>query len=54
MKATAIADVGYAFSGMDILFDWLFALLPVPMLWNVKMSRAIKASVFLILGLGVL
>jgi hypothetical protein len=54
MAATAIANAGYAFSAMDILFDWVFALLPVPMLWDVKISVQIKASLFLILGLGVL
>jgi len=51
--STSIANAGYAFSAMDILFDWLFALLPVPMLWDVKMSIQVKASLILILGLGV-
>lgn len=39
---------------MDIILDWLFALLPVPMLWNVNMSRQLKGSLLIILGLGVL
>lgn len=51
---TVIADAGYAFSAMDIFFDWLFALLPVPMLWDVQMSAQLKLSILLILSLGVL
>jgi hypothetical protein len=54
MKPREIANVGYAFSAMDILFDWMFALLPVPMLWDIKMSLQIKLSLILVLGLGVL
>jgi len=53
LKPTAIANVGYSFSAMDILFDWMFALLPVPMLWDIKMSLQVKLSLILILGLGV-
>jgi len=53
LKPKAIADVGYAFSAMDILFDWMFALLPVPMLWDIKMSLQVKLSLILILGLGI-
>jgi len=54
LKPETIANFGYAFSAMDILFDWLFALMPVPMLWDVKMTVQLKLSIFLILGLGVL
>lgn len=53
LKPAAIANVGYAFSAMDIVFDWMFALLPIPMLWSIKMSLQMKLSLILILGLGV-
>ncbi|TVY36574.1 hypothetical protein LOCC1_G006859 [Lachnellula occidentalis] len=53
ISAEQIAEASYSFSAMDIVFDWLFALLPVPMLWNVKMSIQVKVSLFAILGLGI-
>ncbi|TVY13502.1 hypothetical protein LARI1_G008800 [Lachnellula arida] len=54
LSSTFITNNSYAFSAMDILLDWLFALLPVPMLWDVKMSTQSKGSLLFILGLGVL
>lgn len=49
----AIVDAAYALSVMTILSDWLYALLPIPMVWNVKMTKQAKATVVLILGLGI-
>lgn len=49
-----VVNAAYAFSAMDILFDWGFALLPLPMLWDIKMSLQVKMSLFAILGLGIL
>ncbi|TDZ22354.1 hypothetical protein Cob_v004649 [Colletotrichum orbiculare MAFF 240422] len=34
--------------------DWLYALMPIPMIWNVKMTTQAKATVIVILGLGIL
>lgn len=39
---------------MAILTDFLFALLPVPILWGVQMSGRAKVTVSVILGMGVL
>jgi hypothetical protein len=49
-----IVNLGYSFSAMSIFFDWLFALLPVPILWGLHIKLHIKISLFLVLGLGVL
>ncbi|KAK2589731.1 hypothetical protein QQS21_012588 [Conoideocrella luteorostrata] len=43
----------YALSVMTVLSDWFFALIPIPMLWGVKMTKQAKATVIVILGLGV-
>ncbi|CAM1508416.1 Fc.00g052640.m01.CDS01 [Cosmosporella sp. VM-42] len=43
----------YAFSVMTIVSDWFYALLPIPMLWTVKMTKQAKATVIVILGLGI-
>lgn len=52
MNVTAFTNFGYAFSAMDIFFDWVFALIPIPMLRSLQMSMQIKISLILVLGLG--
>lgn len=53
VTADQIVAAAYSISVMTILSDWLYALLPVPMLWTVKMTKQAKATVIVILGLGV-
>jgi hypothetical protein len=48
------AQAAYSISVMTIATDWLYALLPVPMIWNVQMTLQQKITVILILSLGVL
>ncbi|KHN94597.1 integral membrane family protein [Metarhizium album ARSEF 1941] len=48
-----IISAAYALSVMTVLSDWFFALIPIPMLWGVKMTKQAKATVIVILGLGV-
>ncbi|KXJ92992.1 hypothetical protein Micbo1qcDRAFT_232643 [Microdochium bolleyi] len=48
-----VVSAAYALSVMTILSDWLFALLPIPMVWNVKMSVQAKMTVMAILGVGI-
>ena len=50
----SLLSAGYAFSVLSILSDWLYALIPIPMLWNVKMNRQTKVVVVVILSLGAL
>ncbi|TGJ84778.1 hypothetical protein E0Z10_g3972 [Xylaria hypoxylon] len=45
-----ITDVAYAFSAADIASNWLYATLPIVMLWNVKLSLRVKLSVIVLLG----
>jgi hypothetical protein len=54
VEAKVIMQTGYSFSAMDIASNWLYALLPVAMLWNVQISRQLKGMVTFLLGLGVL
>ncbi|ESZ95217.1 hypothetical protein SBOR_4396 [Sclerotinia borealis F-4128] len=49
-----MTSFAYAISAETIFFDWLFALLPIPMLWNLKMSFRLKVSIVGILGLGII
>jgi hypothetical protein len=43
-----------AFSVMSIVTDWLYALLPIPVLWPLKINLQSKISVGLILSLGLM
>lgn len=43
-----------AFSVMSIVSDWFYALLPIPVLWPLKISLQSKISVALILSLGIM
>ncbi|RSL39043.1 hypothetical protein CEP53_014365 [Fusarium sp. AF-6] len=53
VTADQIVSAAYAISAMTIVSDWLYAILPIPMLWTVKMTKTAKATVIVILGLGI-
>ncbi|KAI5924832.1 hypothetical protein F4810DRAFT_709402 [Camillea tinctor] len=53
VSAADIVNAAYALSVMTILSDWLYALLPIPMIWNVKMTSQAKMTVVIVLGLGI-
>ncbi|CAJ0554201.1 Ff.00g127130.m01.CDS01 [Fusarium sp. VM40] len=53
VSADQIVSAAYAISVMTVVSDWLYALLPIPMLWSVKMTKQAKATVIVILGLGI-
>ncbi|RAL07156.1 uncharacterized protein BO97DRAFT_266420 [Aspergillus homomorphus CBS 101889] len=48
-----LADVYYACTAVNILTDWVTALLPVPLLWNVQINRNTKISIVGLMGLGI-
>lgn len=50
----AVVAAGYALSVLAVLSDWLYALLPIFMVWKVRMSLQAKITVILVLSLGVL
>lgn len=54
VSAQQVVDAAYALSVLNIITDWLYALLPVPMIWKVKMTSQAKATVVAILGMGIL
>lgn len=54
VSGDSIVSAGYAFSVLSVLSDWLYALLPIPMLWSVKMNLHTKIVVVIILSLGIL
>lgn len=49
-----VVNAAYSLSVQNILTDWLYALLPIPMIWNAKMTMQAKITVALVLGLGIL
>lgn len=44
----------YTKKGVSALSDLLFAVLPLPMLWNVKLARRMKMEALGLLGFGFL
>lgn len=54
LPAVGLADVYYACTAVNIMTDWVTALLPIPLLWHVRLERSEKLSVATILGLGIL
>jgi hypothetical protein len=53
VTAEQVVQAAYAISVMTILSDWLYALLPIPMVWTVHMTTQAKITVMVILGLGI-
>ncbi|KAI1352528.1 hypothetical protein F5Y01DRAFT_90681 [Xylaria sp. FL0043] len=53
VSADEIVSAAYALSALTILSDWLYALLPIPMIWRAKMTSQAKVSVIAVLSLGV-
>ncbi|KAI1330141.1 integral membrane family protein [Xylariaceae sp. FL0255] len=53
VSATVVVDGAYALSVLSILSDWFYAILPIPMIWDVKMTVEAKLIVSLVLNLGV-
>ncbi|KAG6049441.1 hypothetical protein E4U39_006044 [Claviceps sp. Clav50 group G5] len=51
--AGEVLTAAYALSVMTIVTDWFFALIPIPMLWGIKMSTQAKTTVIFILGIGI-
>lgn len=52
--SSQVVSAAYALSVMTIATDFLYALLPIPMIWHVKMTKQAKATVIVLLGLGIL
>lgn len=45
--------LSYVVAAVSITTDWIFALLPIVLLWNVQMKTRVKLSVIALLGLSV-
>ncbi|KAL7783254.1 hypothetical protein V8C37DRAFT_413768 [Trichoderma ceciliae] len=52
LPGSTVANVAYAVSAADILFSWLYAILPVYLLWRVQISTRTKLVVSILLGFG--
>lgn len=49
-----LADIYYATTAINIVTDWFYALLPLPLLWSVPLNTSSKISVGFLLSLGIL
>ncbi|KAI0890748.1 uncharacterized protein GGS22DRAFT_194645 [Annulohypoxylon maeteangense] len=53
LPAYVLANTGYSISAMDIASSFLYAGLPILLLKGVQLSDRMKASVIIVLGLGI-
>jgi hypothetical protein len=53
LSATVLANTGYSISAMDVTSSFLYAGLPIYLLKGVQLSNRVKASICVLLGLGV-
>ncbi|KAI0452562.1 hypothetical protein F5B21DRAFT_330323 [Xylaria acuta] len=53
LPAAVLANTGYSISAMDIASSFLYAGLPAYLLKGVQLSTRVKASIIILLGLGV-
>ncbi|EME87043.1 uncharacterized protein MYCFIDRAFT_110806, partial [Pseudocercospora fijiensis CIRAD86] len=54
LPSTQLADIYYADTAVNIITDWFCALIPIPLLWDLKLNTNSKISVGFLLSLGVL
>jgi hypothetical protein len=54
LSSDVLANVTYAHAAMSAVTDWVFGILPISFVWNLKMDPRTKLSVILILSLGFL
>ncbi|KAJ4388578.1 hypothetical protein N0V93_006036 [Gnomoniopsis smithogilvyi] len=52
-STSQVVNVAYSLSVLSILSDWLYALLPIPMLWKATMTPQAKITVSVVLSLGI-
>jgi hypothetical protein len=44
----------YSISVLTVITDWIYAIIPIPMIWSVQLTTQKKATVTFVLSLGVL
>lgn len=54
VSGDSFVAAAYSISVMTILSDWLYAIMPIFMIWSVQMTVQKKLTVSFILSLGVL
>ncbi|KAL4802346.1 hypothetical protein BDV18DRAFT_65413 [Aspergillus unguis] len=48
-----LTDVYYACTAVNILTDWITAMMPIPLLWHVQLDRNSKVAVIGLMSLGI-
>ena len=54
VSGRSFTQASYALAIMTIISDWFYALIPIPMLWSVQMTKQAKCTVVFVLSLGIL
>jgi len=54
ISGDSFVSAAYSVSVMSILSDWMYAIMPIFMIWSVQMTAQKKFTVGVILSLGIL
>ena len=54
VSGDSFVSAAYSISVMTIISDWLYAIIPIPMIWSIKMTVQKKLTVTFVLSLGIL
>ena len=54
INPAAVPDASIAHSAVSFTTDWILGLLPIVLIWDLKMNLRTKVSVACLLGLGLL
>lgn len=52
VPGTNFVAAAYSISVMTVITDWMYAIMPIFMIWNVQMTTQKKLTVGFVLGLG--
>ncbi|KAE8356025.1 hypothetical protein BDV28DRAFT_145526 [Aspergillus coremiiformis] len=51
---SVLENINYVTSSVNIATDWITALMPIPLIWNVQLNLRTKILIVILMGLGVL
>jgi len=54
VSGDSFVAAAYSISVLTVITDWMYAIIPIPMIWSVQMTTQKKVTVAFVLSLGVL
>jgi hypothetical protein len=54
VSGNSFVAAAYSISVLTVVTDWMYAIMPIPMIWSVQMTTQKKITVAFVLSLGIL